>query len=316
MTAFALWKPNCPPSIPFLYIRYEIDSVLCAGPPFVNAIIWSNTMSIFFVLKIKFVDTKGISIGSVRSLKVCQRLAPSIIPASYSGSALEGFVIINRHSTVNPPKTDDISVFVRKQWVDDNDRQGIRPKSVTVQLIKDSEVYRTAQLDGSNDWSFRFDKLKDGEYTVKEISPEGYSTSYNRTDGNLYIVINTVGDEKDDPPLKPVNPTPSDTTDIPIEKIWLDNENESGARPESITVRLIKDGGIYREMELTEETDWKGVFSDVPSDASYSITEKEVQDYSAAYSKSDDNGFVITNTFTPGNPSIGVPPQAIRSCLD
>ena len=235
--------------------------------------------------------------------------------ASYSGSALEGFVIINRHSTVNPPKTDDISVFVRKQWVDDNDRQGIRPKSVTVQLIKDSEVYRTAQLDGSNDWSYRFDSLTDAEYTVKEISPEGYSTSYNRTDGSLYTVINTVGDKKDDPPLEPINPTPSDTTDIPIEKIWLDNENESGARPESITVRLIKDGGIYREMELTEETDWKGVFSDVPSDASYSITEKEVQDYSADYSKSDDNGFVITNTFTPGNPSIGVPPKPFVPAL-
>lgn len=329
--------------------------------------------------------------------------------ASYSGSASGGFVIINSHSAVNPPKTDDMSVFVRKRWVDDNDRQGIRPKSVTVQLIKDGEVYRTAQMDSSNDWSFRFDKLKDGEYTVKEISPEGYSTSYNRTDGNLYTVINTVGDEKDDPPLKPINPSyssisvkkvwkdndnadgsrsksvkvslikdgkiylsaelseengwehtfteipknsnysiyeetdgkysvsysgsasegyvitntyPTDTptnispeptspgtTDIPVEKIWLDNENESGARAESITVRLIKDGGIYREMELTEETDWKGVFSDVPSDASYSITEKEVQDYSAAYSKSDDNGFVITNTFTPGNSSIGVPPK-------
>ena len=100
-----------------------------------------------------------------------------------------------------------------------------------------------------------------------------------------------------------------------MEKIWLDNENESGARAESITVRLIKDGGIYREMELTEETDWKGVFSDVPSDASYSITEKEVQDYSAAYSKSDDNGFVITNTFTPGNSSMGVPPKPFVPAL-
>lgn len=229
--------------------------------------------------------------------------------ASYSGSASEGFVIVNSHSAANPPKTEDMSVFVRKQWVDDNDSRGIRPKSVTIQLIKDTEVYRTAQLDGSNDWSFRFDNLTDGEYTVKEISPEGYSVSYNRTGGNLYTVINTVGGEKDDPPLEPTNPTPPAQTDIPIRKIWLDNENENGARPKSITVRLIKDGGIYRELELTEETDWKGVFSDVPSDASYSIMEKEVGDYSAAYSKSDDNGFVITNTFTSGSASIGVPPE-------
>ena len=335
--------------------------------------------------------------------------------ASYSGSASEGFVITNSHSAVNPPKTDDISVFVRKQWVDDNDRQGIRPKSVTVQLIKDGEVYRTAQLDGSNDWSFRFENLIDAEYTVKEISPEGYSVSYNRTDGNLYTVINTVGGEKDEPPLVPTNPTyssvsvkkvwvdndnadglrpksitiglikdgknylsaelseengwmhtftevpknskysiyeenngkysvsysgnaqegyvvtntyPADntqnvppeptspgTTDIPVEKIWLDNNNERGIRPQSITVRLIKDGGIYRELELTEETGWRGVFSEVPSDASYSITEKEVQDYWATYTKSADNGFIITNAVVPGNAFIGVPPKPFVPAL-
>lgn len=329
--------------------------------------------------------------------------------ASYSGSASEGFVIINSHSAVNPPNTDDTSVFVKKQWVDDNDSQGIRPQSVTVQLIKDNEVYRTAQLDGSNGWSYRFNDLPNAEYTVMEISVEGYSTSYNRTDGNLYTIINTAGGENDDPPLEPVNPTYSDVlvkkvwndngnadgtrpksvsvnlikdgkrylsaelseengwqytftelpksskysiyedadgkysvsyngsaqegyvitntypadnpqnvppeptspgiTHIPVEKIWLDNENENGTRPQSITVRLIKDGGIYRELELTGETGWRGVFQDVPSDASYSIMEKEIPNYSAAYTKSADNGFIITNTAVPGNSSIGVPPE-------
>jgi|GEM_PF-1823764 len=329
--------------------------------------------------------------------------------ASCSGSASEGFVITNSHSAANPPKTEDISVFVKKQWVDDNDKQGIRPKSVTVQLIKDKEVYRTAELNGSNDWSFRFDKLPIGEYTVKEISPPGYSTSYTRAEGNLYTIINTAGGEKDDPPLNPVNPTyssisvkkvwadkdnadgsrpqsvtvslikdgesylsaelseengwqytftelpkgskytiyeetegkysvsysgsasegyvitntyPTDTpsndspvptspgtADIPVEKVWLDNENENGTRPRSITVMLIKDGGIYRELELTEETGWRGVFSDVPSDGSYSITEKEVQGYSATYTKSADNGFIITNTAVPGKVFIGIPPR-------
>ena len=72
---------------------------------------------------------------------------------------------------------------------------------------------------------------------------------------------------------------------------------------------LIKDGGIYRELELKKETGWKGVFSDVPSDASYSITEKEIQDYSAAYTKSADNGFIITNTAVSGAPFIGIPPK-------
>lgn len=331
--------------------------------------------------------------------------------ASYSGSASDGFVIINSHSAVNPPKADDISVFVRKQWIDDNDNQGIRPKSVTIQLIKGKDVYRTAQLDGSNDWSFRFDNLPDAEYTVKEITPKGYTTSYNRTNGNLYTVINTLGNENTDPPLEPINPNyssvsvqkvwmdnenadglrpesitirllkdgktylsaelsdkngwkhiftelpksskysvyeeadgkysvsysgnategyvvtntyPTDNpqnlppeptspgmTQISVEKIWLDNDNEEGKRPGGITVRLIKDGGVYRELELTSGTGWKGTFFDVPADASYTIIENEIPDYSATYSKNADNGFIITNTYVPGNSSIGIPPKPI-----
>lgn len=329
---------------------------------------------------------------------------------SYSGSAAGGFVIINRHSAANPPKPDsDISVSVRKQWDDNNNEQGIRPKSVTVQLIKDGIVFRTAQLDESNSWSFRFDKLSDGNYTVKEITPDGYSASYTRTNGNLYTVTNTVGGTADEPPLTPANPShtaisvkkvwndnnnadgsrpdsitvdlikdgekfasaklsedggwqhsftdlPKDSVysvyentdgkynveysgnsaegyvitntyptdnptndepeptspsavDIPVEKIWRDGDDEGGIRPQSITVKLIKNGSIYRELELSEDGGWRGVFTDVPSDASYSIIEDAVQDYVAAYAQSGEMGFTITNTAVPGTTDIGVPPK-------
>ena len=96
-----------------------------------------------------------------------------------------------------------------------------------------------------------------------------------------------------------------------MEKIWLDNDNEEGKRPDEITVRLIKDGGIYRELELTDAAGWKGIFVDVPTDASYTIIENEIPDYSATYSKNADNGFIITNTYVPGNSSIGIPPKPI-----
>lgn len=329
---------------------------------------------------------------------------------SYSGSVSNGFVIINRHSATNPPKPDnDISVSVKKQWDDNNNEQGIRPKSVTVQLIKDGIVFRTAQLEQSNGWSFRFDKLSDGNYTVKEITPDGYSASYTRTNGNLYTVTNTIGGKADDSPLTPVNPShtevsvkkvwndnnnadglrpdsitvdlikdgekyasaklsedggwqhsftdlpkdseysvyentderykvdyggsaaegyvitntyPTDNptndepeptspsaVDIPVEKIWRDGDNEGGIRPKSIIVKLIKNGSIYRELELSEDGGWKGVFTDVPSDAQYSIIEDAVSDYVAAYAQNGEMGFTITNTAVPGTTDIGVPPK-------
>lgn len=140
------------------------------------------------------------------SMYTVQEETPEGYTAAYAGSASTGFVITNTHTAENPPH-DDIAVSVKKIWVDDNDKLGIRPDSVTVQLIKDNTVYRTAQLNKENNWQFGFHGLEDGEYTVKEISPPGYSVSYTRTENNMYTVINTAGEGKDEEPLKPVKPT-------------------------------------------------------------------------------------------------------------
>ena len=131
---------------------------------------------------------------------------PDGYTASYSGNASDGFVITNRHQAQNPPPSEDISVLVRKRWEDDNDEKGLRSKSVTVQLIKDGIVYKTAQLNGSNDWSYRFDNLPNAKYTVKEISAEGYYTSYEVTNGNVCTITNTLGEGSDEPPPEPFVP--------------------------------------------------------------------------------------------------------------
>lgn len=330
--------------------------------------------------------------------------------ASYSGSAAKGFVITNKHDAASPVQPDKLSISVRKQWNDDNNKRGIRPDNAAVQLIKDGVVFRTAQLDHTNDWSYCFEQLPDAEYTVKEVSPDGYSASYNRINGGLYIITNTIGMEPDEPPLPPVKPSvvnisvkkvwndqnnadgtrpdsmtvdlikdgekytsaqlteengwqytfsdlpqsenysiyentdgkyevsysgsaalgyvitntyptenpvneqpaPSNpsVTRIPVEKFWNDMENERGLRPQSVKIQLIRSGSVYRELELSESGDWKGVFEDVPVNDSYSIIETEVQDYSATYGWSETNGFTVTNTVTPGTTDAGTPPMS------
>ena len=62
--------------------QIEMDSVLCAGPPFVKDMIWSNTISVFLVLNTKLMETNGINIGSVSFQNFCHGFAPSISPAS------------------------------------------------------------------------------------------------------------------------------------------------------------------------------------------------------------------------------------------
>ena len=243
------------------------------------------------------------------------RYADDEIPVSVTVSAGDGGNIIAAASgSADFTNTQLASLTVNKTWNDNDNADGLRPKSITIGLIKDGKNYLSAELSEENGWMHTFTEVpKNSKYSIYEENNGKYSVSYSGNAQEGYVVTNTY--PADNTQNVPPEPTSPGTTDIPVEKIWLDNNNERGIRPQSITVRLIKDGGIYRELELTEETGWRGVFSEVPSDASYSITEKEVQDYWATYTKSADNGFIITNAVVPGNAFIGVPPKPFVPAL-
>ncbi len=219
--------------------------------------------------------------------------------ASYTGNASSGFVITNRHKAQNPPTSDGESVLVIKKWVDDSNEKGLRPSSVTVQLIKDGTVYKTAQLNSSNNWNYRFNNLPNAKYTVIEIPAEGYYTSYSRADGNVYVITNTLGESKDEPPLEPVDPS---TVTISVKKVWDDKDNADKARPNQITVQLIKDGKTFRSAKLSSQNGWQYEFSDVPKNAWYSIYEETDGKYTVSYSGSAADGYVITNTYPAEDP--------------
>lgn len=233
--------------------------------------------------------------------------------ASYTGDAKSGFVITNRHETQNPPTSDGVSVWVQKKWEDDNNKNGQRPNSITVQLIKDSTVYKTAQLSSSNNWNYRFDNLPDAKYTVKEISSEGYYVSYSRTNGNIYTITNTLGEGEDEPPLNPADPS---IIGISVKKVWDDKDNADGVRPKKITVNLIKDGETFRSAELSEQNGWQYEFSDVPKNAWYSIYEEIDEKYAVTYSGNATKGYVITNSYPTDVPKNEQPEPTNPSLTD
>ena len=89
---------------------------------------------------------------------------------------IEGFEITNIHE---PVLTD---VTVTKIWEDGDDREGLRPESITVHLFANGEEIDSAAIeaDENGDWSHTFTDLpmyRDGkeiEYTVTEDVVEGY----------------------------------------------------------------------------------------------------------------------------------------------
>ncbi len=206
-----------------------------------------------------------------------------------------------------------------KTWSDDNNRDGVRPELIEVQLLadgepaldKDGKEIPVKEVNGKNsndtltEWTYEFKDLpkhkavKTGEelveeadrvivYTVKEVISEDLAK-------NGYIAVENGMD---------VTNT-REVIEIPVTKIWKDANNKDGVRPESIKVQLLADGKEVKDLELTgsmKSNEWIDTFKDLPKFANgkeikYSVKEIEVsKEYEVTYS---DDTFTITNTHTP-----------------
>ncbi|ETJ33647.1 Cna protein B-type protein, partial [human gut metagenome] len=116
------------------------------------------------------------------------------------------------------------------------DKDGLRPKTIKVQLYADGKkVGEVVELSADNKWTYTFTDLvekangKAINYTVEEVDvPEGYTVTEESKEKGDVVLTNTH--------------TPS-TVDIPVTKIWVDNDNQDGLRPAKITVKLLANGG-------------------------------------------------------------------------
>ena len=209
-------------------------------------------------------------------------------------SEVKGYDLINTH------KIEKTSVAVKKQWDDTKNQDGKRPTEVTVHLYADGkDTSKAVTLSAKNDWQASFNDLdvnKDGkaiEYTVKEDEVKDYETS-------------TSGDAKSGFVL--TNSHKTETVNISGTKTWADNDNQDGARPDSITIRLMADGKEIQKQEVKADKDgnWTYAFNDLPKYANgqeitYTVSEDAVKDYTTTQKGND-----FTNTHKVGKTSVSV----------
>lgn len=205
-----------------------------------------------------------------------------------------GFNITNSYT---PGKT---SITVEKEWFDDNNRDGIRPSSVTVRLLADGvDTQKTITLNAEGNWEGEFEDLDEyanGErivYTIEEVTVDGYTCVISGSAHEGFEIANTHAPE---------------TVEVSGKKIWDDAGDQDGKRPESITIRLHADGVEKDSVTVTADDNWEWTFSnlkkyDQGTEIVYTVTEDEVKDYSTTY---DPHSYDITNTYTPGKVSITV----------
>ncbi|MGN0801292.1 MAG: Cna B-type domain-containing protein [Candidatus Faecivicinus sp.] len=185
-----------------------------------------------------------------------------------------------------------VSVKVSKEWNDNGNEDGVRPDSVTVELLANGEpTGNTLTLSAENNWEGSFTDLSrrpnndyvkpDIVYTIREVDvPEGYESNITGSAAEGFVVTNTQ----------------KNSIIISGSKTWVDDDNRDNARPEKIIINLLANGDKVDEKIVTAEDGWKWSFEAAKYDAdgkkiNYTITEEDVEGY-----KSVVDGFNVTNT--------------------
>ena len=199
-----------------------------------------------------------------------------------------------------------VDVPVSKTWDDADNQDGMRSDSITVRLYADGvQTDKTEVLSSANEWKAKFTDLpqyKDDEgneikYTVEEEKvPEGYTASISGDAKNGYNITNT---------------HQTQTVDIPVTKVWNDDNNRDGLRSNEVIVELLADGKeTGKQVKLNDANNWSSTFTKLPvkhagKAIEYTLKEVQVPDgYQSVITGSATAGFVITNTHNPEKVSI------------
>lgn len=207
-------------------------------------------------------------------------------------------------SITNTHAPETIRKTVTKTWDDGNDRDGIRPTNVKIELYGTDGTRRTQYLTKDNHWSYSFENLPKYQnegtiilYTIKEEAVDGYTQK---------SVTTTAGFDL-------TNTHEIQTADYEVKKVWIDDNDRDGARPTSITLTLTGSDGSKYTKQMTAADNWNAVtFERVPmfnggKYITYTLTENEVPSYINSIEVSEDGKhFTVTNTHAPDHAVINI----------
>ena len=209
---------------------------------------------------------------------------------------ISGNNITNIH---NPEK---ISITGTKTWNDNNNQDGIRPDSITINLLANGEKVSSTIANSESNWNYSFtnlDKYNQGteiKYALEEVLVDGYTSEI--TDFNI------------------TNTHTPETVSYILQKAWSDQDNNDAIRPEYIIVHLYADGYEKLSQKVTAESGWTYTFEDLPKYnngklINYTFTEDVVKGYNSSIvindnannNQSTDRDKIIDNNQNDSNKS-------------
>ena len=179
-----------------------------------------------------------------------------------------------------------VDIHVKKEWADNDNQDGIRPKSITVKVMNGDIVVESREITENDNWSYTFKglcKYEDNyendsshviKYSVDEVMVPGYKKNVSG-----FTITNTHN-------FKKIN--------VSGKVIWNDND-EVNSRPKEVVVKLIKNGELVESKKVSKENDWKYTFInlykyDKGELAKYTVEEEPISGYTSSVSE-----YIITN---------------------
>ena len=170
-------------------------------------------------------------------------------------------------------KTQTTTITGQKTWDDDGNRDGLRPDAVTVHLMKGQEVVATQTVTEADGWAYAFPDVPEYEkgeiiqYTVDEEPVPGYVTVADGTDITNVRV--------------------TDRISVRVDKVWDDEDDLEGFRPDAVTILLRSNGGLAGYCVLNEANGWTHTWENLPMNeggtpVSYRLTEFDAEGYDAS----------------------------------
>ncbi|MBO5179546.1 MAG: Cna B-type domain-containing protein, partial [Clostridia bacterium] len=199
----------------------------------------------------------------------------------------------------------EVTYSVEKVWEDSNNQDGIRPSNIEVKLIAKVEeniitlngVDTTQTLNEENSWKFTWEKLplkSAGKYIEYSVIENTQIADYEKPKYSYANGKTTIINKHE---IKKVSKS--------VVKVWEDNYNQDGIRPESIKVQLRADGNVLgTPITLNQTNNWKYTWDNLDENKDgktiqYTIEEIGIVDGYESALETEGNITKITNTHTP-----------------
>ena len=209
-----------------------------------------------------------------------------------------------------------ISITVNKKWEDNNDVNGKRPESIKLQIKSGSTVVKEQVVTANDNWKYTFTDLPMYDSQGNEIYYQEDEAEVNTGDLEYYEKVTefTIIDDTESSTAiqRTITNKLNKITSVTATKVWNDNNNENGKRPESIKLQVKNGNTVVKEQVVTANDNWKYTFTELPmydeqsNKIAYTVDEAEVNEGDLKLYSKTIKGTTISNTYVTSQDKVSI----------